>query len=345
MKKIGLKLPEDIEHSSRGVGKYIDRFLPHLIGSSSKFGLEINTFSHVPDSDLDLIHYPYFDIYNHTLPIIKSKPTVLSILDLIPLQYPEHYPAGIKAKFNFLLQKISVQNVKKFITISQFSKKQIIEYLNVPSEKIEVVYLAAEKIFSPRKNGLSEIHEKYSLPNKFVLYVGDVNWNKNLWNLAQASLSSGFPLVIVGKNAKDPQNLHHVEMQPFNEWLRQFGRLKEIHRLGYVPDEELVGIYNLASVYCQPSFVEGFGLPLLEAMACGTPCISSDRSSLPEVGGDAVLYFDPEKTDEMEELIINVVNNKNLSKRLKDAGIKRSQKFTWEKVANQLLTTYSDLLK
>ncbi len=326
MKKIGLvTTPLTSGHAIRGVGFYTKRLLPRLKEQAASHGLEIVDPT---TSSFDLIHYPYFDLFSHTLPILKSKKTVVTIHDVIPLEFPDHYPPGFKGSLNLFLQKLSLYNVDRVITDSYASIKTIRKYLGVPHEKLKLVYLAADPIFKKVKNPKNKFH----LPKKFILYVGDINFNKNIPNLLVAAKITGLPLVIVGKQASEMPNmdLRHPELRHLldTKW-------SHVIRLGFVSDEDLVDIYNLATVYCQPSLSEGFGLPVLEALSCGTAVACSNRSSLPEIAGDAATYFDPEDPN----LIADAIQM---------ASPKGSQdqvnKFSWEKAAEETLLTYLEAL-
>jgi glycosyltransferase involved in cell wall biosynthesis len=193
--------------------------------------------------------------------------------------------------------------------------------------------LAAENIYKPIKNEkmLKAVMEKYKLPKKFVLYVGDVNYNKNIPSLIKAAALAKLPLVWVGNHALEIEKLDktHPELRHLIDV-----NLESVLRLGFVPDEDLAVIYNLATVYCQPSFAEGFGLPVLEALACGTAVACSNTHSLPEIAGDAVEYFDPYDLDQM----IKAITKAKFTPEKFDAN-----RFSWEKTAHETLLVYKEL--
>lgn len=224
----------------------------------------------------DVIHYTKFNPFFLSLPIFKSrKKLVLTIHDLIPLIYPRHYPPGVRGKIFFLINKYLVKkNVDAIITISETSKRDICRFLDIKPQKVNVIYLAPRSIFKKLEAGgwKQEAKKRYKLPDTFALYVGDVNYNKDILGLIEMCKDAGIPLVIAGKQAKEIENLNldHPELSHLKglDWTN-------VIRLGFVPDEDLVGLYNLADVYIQPSLYEGFALPILEAKACGTWVIAS----------------------------------------------------------------------
>ncbi|MBU2036438.1 glycosyltransferase family 4 protein, partial [Patescibacteria group bacterium] len=208
-------------------------------------------------------------------------------------------------------------------------------------------YLASRKIFKKITDGekLDEISKKYSLPKKFVLYVGDVNYNKNLYSLAKASKEIKIPLVIVGKQAKEEKfDRNHIENKPLVKLLDKFGNNKDIKRLGFVEDSDLIYIYNLATVYCQPSFYEGFGLPILEAFSSGVPVVASKIQAHVEIAGDAVVYMDPQDYKDIASKISKVLESETSRKDLIKKGYEKLKDYSWEKTAQQTFKIYKNLI-
>ena len=173
------------------------------------------------------------------------------------------------------------------------------------------------------------MQKKYNLPKSFALYVGDINYNKNVPNLVKACKIAKMPLVIAGKQVKEVEslNLNHPELKHLKniDW-------SEILRLGFVPDSDLVAIYNLAAVYVQPSLYEGFGLPVLEAVACNTPIVATKTQALVEILGDGLNYVDPSDPKEIAMSILNP--NKN---------VKLPRIYSWEKMAKETFKVYEDV--
>lgn len=258
----------------RGIGVYTSELIKALKGYKDVKILD-------DWESADVIHLTKFHPFFISIPFIKpkGKKLILTIYDLIPLIYPSHYPPGIRGKINFLINKFLIhKNVDAIITISETSKKDICRFLGIASEKVFVTYLAPRKIFKPITDhwSLATTQKKYGLPDSFALYVGDVNYNKNIPGLIKMCQEAGIKLVIAGKQAEEIRerdgdgDLRHAELAHLKnlDW-------SNVITLGFVPDEDLVALYNLAEVYIQPSFYEGFSLPPLEARTCGAWVIYS----------------------------------------------------------------------
>ncbi len=326
-------------HRSRGVGYYTKNLLDRLKFIQDLEVVEFN--SKKSPRDVDLVHYPFFDLFYHTLPIRQPLPTVVTIHDITPLIYPKHYPPGLKGRVNLELQKLSLKNVRAVITVSEASKKDIVNYFNIDPNKIYVTYEAPSLDYKALKtNTLSSLKKRFGLPDKFSLYIGNVNWNKNIINLTQASIDAGLDLIIVGSSFTKREDLNHPEMRDYKEFLSRFKNNSMVHILGYVDQTDLVGIMNLAELLLFPSRYEGFGLPVLEAQSCGIPVITSKISSLPEVSGDGAIFVDPESISEICEAIKKVSADKILRDKLVKAGFKNVARFSWEKTAQQTASVY-----
>ena len=368
MPKIAIDIsPLNDGNKLRGVGYYTK----HLVAALQ---IEIKTNPDYKDyeiklitnkleigSDYDLVHYPYFTPFKLTLPFIKKKPTIISIHDVIERQFKQHYPVGIKGEIKWQIQKFLARKSDFIITDSHYSKYVIADQFQYQADRIYVTPLAASTNFRPIKDQkkLASIAKKYQLPNEFVLYVGDINWNKNTANLCKACIKLNIPLVIAGKQAL---NIDKLTLQPpsvtrpidlfrhiFKLQSPQLNHVSElnklfnsplIHRLGFVSDEEIPYIYNLATIYCQPSFAEGFGFPALEAMQCGIPVVSSQETSLPEIMDYNGLMFDPYDQSTLEAALKQFLTSPKLRQRYSHLGLKRSQIFNWQFTALQTLAVY-----
>jgi glycosyltransferase involved in cell wall biosynthesis len=311
-------------HEVRGVGFYTSRLLSNLTPLAHDYGFEISkSVTH-----FDIVHYTYFDLFSHTLPIYKQSKTIVTIHDVVPLEFPDHYPSGFKGSLNFVLQKIALSNVDLVLTDSYASIQAIHKHLEIPYHKLKLIYLAADSIFKkiPKPNN------KFHLPKKFVLYVGDINYNKNIPSLVAACNKINTPLVIVGKSAQEIEqlDLQHPELAHLNGI-----DLSNVIRVGFVSNDDLVNIYNLASVYCQPSFSEGYGLGIVEAMACGTPVACSDIPVFREIAEQSATYFNPNSIGEMSQAIktAKVFN-----------GQSQAAKFSWDKTARLTLQSYQEII-
>ena len=234
-----------------------------------------------------------------------------------------------------------------FYTNSNSSKKDITSLINFDENKIKVIYLAAGSEFRvlKSKEKAENVRKKYNLPQKFVLYVGDVTWNKNLPRLIDAIKTTNIPLVMVGKNlAKqdyDRQNPWNHDLNRVNDLVKDDSR---IIRLGFVESNDLIAIYNAATVFIMPSLYEGFGLPILEAQACGCPVITTREGSLKEVASSSAYFVDGYDYESIAEGIKNVFNNNDLQEQLRQKGFENIKKFSWEKTAKMTIESYKKIL-
>lgn len=331
------------QSANRGIGRYTRELLQALraLPKSHSF----YTSDSRPDS-IALIHYPFFDFFFHTLPIFKKSKTVVTIHDTIPLLFPKQYPSGIRGAIRFQFQKLALLGVSHIITDSQVSKRDIIDHLHISAEKISVIPLAVSSDFTrPPQAEIEFVRKKYELPKNFLLYVGDINYNKNLPFLI--SVLRRFPklsLVLVGKSVTNTSIPEGRAIRSAIESNELGKRVRLLDTVG--TSQELAGLYSLATAYIQPSLYEGFGLPVLEAFACKTPVLCARAGSLPEVVGDAGLYFHPLDADECATVIERVLK---FSDRQRQALIKKGtdqlQKFSWEKVALETLAVYDSVLR
>ncbi len=326
------------DHSSgRGVGIYAD----HLIQSLGKLS-DVK----LTDKDPDIIHYPFFDLFYPTLPLKKDKPTIVTIHDLTPLVMAARYPKGIKGTINLLRQWYSLRSVSAIITDSESSKRDIEKYFRVSPEKIFVTPLAVDDDYKvlPSPAKLAEVKKKFNLPDKFVLTLAaGPNPNKNLPSLAEVTDRLGIPLVIVGKGM-----LKEV-VKPVHPELIDLVRLQVYNHViypGYVSNEDFNTMFHLASLYVQPSYYEGFGLPLLEAMTSGCLIASSKTSSLPEIYHDEAITFNPKRLKSMERSINKALHLSSSAKARQISLAKdKAKEFSWSKTARLTLDVYQNVLK
>lgn len=332
-------------HKVRGVGSYIKMLVENLPKYNKK-----NDYVFIENKkfplDVDLIHYPYFDPFFITLPFHSKKKFIVTVHDLTPLVFPEHFPVGVRGRAKWLMQKHLLQNASKVIVDSDCSGRDVRDIGAIKEDKIRTVYLAADQAFKKLEigNWKLEIRQKFNLPDKFLLYVGDATWNKNLPRLIEAVKKTEYKIVFVGKVWGGL--LSDISNNPWNDDLRLV--LKKIDgdeqfiKLGFVPDEELVKIYNIASALIMPSIYEGFGLPVLEAANCGCPVICSKGGSLPEVAGEAVYYIDEASSESITEGIRKVMKDLSLRKKLSEKGLTQANKFTVEKSIKDLVKVYEE---
>ena len=334
--KIKVFLDSGTHSQGRGVGFYAENLAK---------GLEKLSDITLTDANPDLIHYPFFDLFYHTLPIKKTKPTIVTIHDVTPLVMSSRYPKGIRGSLNLVRQWLALQSVSAIITDSENSKKDIEKYLFVPKEKIFVTPLAIDPMYGKEisEEKLQEVKKRLNLPDKFILTVaGGPNPNKNLPSLAEVTDRLDIPLVIVGKGM-----LQEVR-EPVHPELIDMVRLKVYKHLilpGFVSNDDLNAIYHLATLYVQPSLYEGFGLPLLEAMTAGCLVASSNSSSLPEIYHEGAITFNPHKLASMEKAIKKALA---LSPKAKQNQIElakeKASTFSWSKTAKATREVYKKVL-
>ena len=297
--------------------------------------------------DADVLHYPYF-----AAPLRSAVPVVATVHDLIPLLLPP-YRGSLYAKSYTRLVSRAVRGAAVIITDSEHSKRDIEELLDVPAARIRVIPLAVEPRFRPVEPGpeMEMVRAKYGLAGDFVLYLGGFDWRKNVFGLIEAfaevkrRAGSGnggrhgceITLVVAGEIPRPsplfPDPRRAVQRLNLND---------AVKFIGAVPEDETHLLYNLAKVFVFPSLYEGFGLPPLEAMACGTPVVSSNRSSLPEVVGDAAITVDPADTSALADAIVSVIAQPGLSWQLRQKGVARAKRFSWEQVARQTMEVYRE---
>jgi glycosyltransferase involved in cell wall biosynthesis len=343
--------PTQDGNSVRGVGYYTSNLVSALQNeiktnpNYKNYQIDLITDSNsLKPINYSLIHYPYFDPFKLTLPKKNIIPTVVTVHDLIPLQFKNHFPAGIKGKIKWLIQKNHLLKVNKILTVSHYSKNIINKITGFNLNNIFVTHLSADKSFKVYTNPkeLEEIRKKYKLPKKFVLFVGDINWNKNIPTLVKACLKLNYPLVIVGSSATKKDIPNHPWTQDLL-WL-QSQHSPNLILTGFIPDVDLPLIYNLATIYCQPSFAEGFGLPLVQAMQSGCPVIYSQDSCLDEIMDSNGLKFNPRSQKDLEKTLKQYWENEDLRQKYIKIGLNHSKNFNWEYTAKQTLALYNLML-
>lgn len=285
----------------------------------------------------DLLHVPHFNI-----PFFYKKKLIVTIHDLIYLYPHSHTLPLLGRSYVRALFKRIVKKADGVLTVSEFTKRELLRlFPKLPDRRIFVTPEAAAVHFRKIEDLqiLSSVRKKFKLEKPFILFVGSFKPHKNLPNLMQAvsllreKRRLDHELVMVGRPDKKNEGILRLATR------HSFARI-----LGELNDEELVALYNLADVFVLPSFWEGFGLPILEAMACGAPVVASNRSSLPEVVGKAGFLFDPDRVDALEEVLYNVLVDKELRKKMSLDGLERARCFSWKKTAEETLRVYRQIL-
>lgn len=335
-------LSKNSGHSIRGSGFYCKHLKEELL-KSNKLKLQFfEAQSNTPEVS-DIYHVPYFDPFFLTINSKHISKTIVTVHDLIPLKFPKHFSKGLKGYIKWRIQKNKLQKVPAVITDSHASKRDISNLAGINKNKIHVIYLAADSRFKKISDNklLEKTRKKYNLPEKFVLYVGDATWNKNLPRLLKASLKAQVPLILAGKTLSEKvTDSTHPWAKDLVTSQSLIQKNQALSTLGFVPDDDLVALYNLATVFAMPSLYEGFGLPVLEAMACGTPVITSKEGSLSEVSKKAAFCVDPYDEKSISQGIKQVVEDREIRKKLSTLSIENSKKFSWKKTADQTIKVY-----
>ncbi|MFC1938364.1 glycosyltransferase family 4 protein [Chloroflexota bacterium] len=304
-------------------------FLPETI----KIELGVRRASHA----LDVIHIPWQ--VGFFLPVNCAK--VITVHELTPIIFPE-----IQTRFWVFLHRYFMPRILKkvdmVITVSESTKRDLMKYMSVPETKIKTIYQGVDtemyKVL-PLSN-IESIRRKYQLDFPYILYVGNIEPKKNIPTLLKAFSAvcqesrNNYRLVIVGKKL--------WKYQPTLNTVRALNLQDKVIFLGYVPENDLPGIYNAASLFVFPSIYEGFGRPLLEAMMCGVPVITSNSSSMPEVVGDAGITVDPYDVPALAMAINQVLTDDKLRTTLTKKGLERAKFFSWQKCAEETLAVYEE---
>ena len=272
--------------------------------------------------------------------------SILQILDLIMCKRMVDLDDEYHRSFVAHLQ-IACEWCDRITTISEFTKNEVIEYFDVSPDKIQVIHLGVDEKFKKinDKIYLDKVKQKYGLGDNYILFLGNHFKHKNLEILAQAfcrlkqQISLKHKLVLCGDVIDKRANADILT------YADQEGISDEIKVIGPVEEEDILGLYNLADLFVFPSLYEGFGLPVLEAMACGVPVVASNQSSIPEVAGDAACLVDPTSPAQLAEAIQKVCTDGQYRQRLIDKGFVRAKKFSWENTARETLEMYYALYK
>lgn len=267
----------------------------------------------------------------------KPIKKIVTIHDLIFVRYPQYY-SFFDRKIHFWKFKKAANTADKIIAISEQTKRDIVQFLKVPESKIEVIYQGCHKAFKEEQSQefIQATKEKFSLPERFILNVGTIEDRKNLLNIIKGINGTNIPLVVVGKKTK--------YFQKIASFIQKNKMEKQIHFLEGVTMDELAVIYKLADVFVYPSFFEGFGIPVIEALFSKTVTVTSNTSCLPEAGGPDSVYIDPKNHLDIQSKIKFLWENESERKRRADKGFEFVQKFNDEPIANELMTLYRKII-
>ena len=285
-----------------------------------------------------LFHAPHY-----VLPPLVHCRSVVTIHDCIHLMFPQYLPNRAALTYARASMALAARRATRVLTVSESSKADIMRFFGTEPSKIDVIYNAFDERFGmePREEDMVRVRERYQLHDEFVLYAGNVKPHKNLerlidaFHLVRSRGLDHLKLVMIGddisKYASLRRAVHHYQLH------------KYVRFLGYLPEETLAVMYRLAGVFVFPSLYEGFGLPPLEAMASGTPVVTSNVSSLPEVAGDAAELVDPYDPEAIADGIFRVLTDADLRRSLKARGLARARQFSWETSVRRVRQIYGEV--
>lgn len=288
---------------------------------------------------IDLFHAPHY-----VLPALVPCKSVVTIHDCIHLRFPQYLPNRLAYAYARSSLWIATHRSNRVLTVSEASKRDILRYFRIPENKIDVIYNAIDERFGeiPSADEVLRVRERYQLNDPFVLYAGNIKPHKNLERLIEAfhTMRRGgldtVKLLIIGDEISKYAALRRA--------VHKYKLHKHVRFFGFVPDKTLAVLYRLAGVFVFPSLYEGFGLPPLEAMASGTPVITSNVSSLPEVVGDAALLIDPYEPDAIAQAMRRVLTEPALREDLRQRGLRRVQEFSWDRSIRRVHEIYQEVL-
>ncbi len=285
-----------------------------------------------------LFHAPHY-----VLPPLVPCRSVVTIHDCIHLMFPQYLPNRLALQYARTSISLAARRATRVLTVSESSKRDILRFVDTESDKIDVIYNAYDERFGvePREEDVVRVRERYQLHDEFVLYAGNVKPHKNLERLIVA-----FDLV-------RKRGLDHLKLVLIGDEISRYSALRravhqhQLHKyvrfLGYLPEETLAVMYRLAGVFVFPSLYEGFGLPPLEAMASGTPVVTSNVSSLPEVAGDAAILVDPHDPHAIADGIYRLLTDEQLRRDLRLKGLARARQFSWEESVRRVRAIYREV--
>jgi glycosyltransferase involved in cell wall biosynthesis len=288
---------------------------------------------------VDLFHATHY-----VLPALTPSRSVVTIHDCIHLMFPDYMRNRLGYAYARASLYTAAHKSDRIFTVSEQSKRDILKFFNVPPEKIVVTPNAIDDRFSvpPSEEHVMQIRERYQLSHSYLLYVGNIKPHKNLerlieaFHLVRSQGRSELELIIIGDEISKLQSLRRA--------IHKYDIHRSVRFLGYVPDNTLAVLYRLASVFVFPSLYEGFGLPPLEAMASGTPVVTSNVSSLPEVVGDAAVLVDPYSAEAIADGILSVLRSTHLRDDLRERGLKRAQEYSWARSVQRVRDIYGEVL-
>lgn len=311
----------------------------------NKFGFEQITVPRIAKKiGADVLHVPYW-----APPFRSPCPLVVTVHDIIPLLIPE-YNHSLLLRIYTSLAAAATQGASHIITDSDSSRDDIVSHLQLPESRVHTVHLGADDVFSPELNPNSalRVSKKFNLPDTYILYLGGFQRHKNLrhllaaWTWAHPIASKDCPLVIAGRLPNNPDGYIYDDLPNLAS---ELGISDTVIFIGEIQEEDKVALYQSASCFVFPSSYEGFGLPPLEAMACGIPVITTGSGALKETVGDAAyLVSDPVDARELGAAMISIIVDEKLASDLQGRGLIQSAKFSWGKTVVETLRIYQQCM-
>jgi glycosyltransferase involved in cell wall biosynthesis len=281
----------------------------------------------------DLLHVPYF-----APPLRSSIPVVATVHDLIPMVLPAYRGSALVRGYTAMVAR-AAQQTTLMLADSEASRQDILTLLKVPPERVRTVYLAADSDYRPQNEAeISRVRHRYNLPEQFVLYLGGFDVRKNVPLLLQAAAQQqgAWKIVIAGKLPKtDSDFFPHPQ-----RIVEQLGIAERVQFTGWIEEGDKPALLGAATLFCFPSAYEGFGLPILEAMACGTATVTSNISSLPELAGDGALLVPPNDVPALREALDTLMANTASRVQLAQRGLVQAARFSWEQCAAETVQAY-----
>lgn len=288
----------------------------------------------------DLAHVPYWGS-----PLQSPLPVVVTVHDLITMRQ-RVYRRGLRARLYNALVATAARGASHVITDSAFSREEIVAHLDIPDGRVSAIHLAPAPAYREQSEFLLDmaVRQKYGLPDFYVLYLGGFALHKNVATLLHAytyvaqAMGEDYPLVLAGHKPEPGKNV-----PDYDAYLRQTQLSNYVRWIGYVAEEDKPAVYRGALCFAFPSRYEGFGLPPLEAMACGVPVVTTNASSLPEVVGQAAFAVDPDDERQLAGAIISVLIQDEFAGELKQKGLEQASQFNWEETATKTLLVYDEV--
>ncbi len=272
-------------------------------------------------------------------PAVALCPAVVTVYDLSFIHYPENFPA-MQRRYLTSQTARSCQSARRVITISESSRQDVHRFFDVPLEMIDVVTPGVDPAFHPlAPQAVEQFRQQNELPAQFLLHVGTLQPRKNIPILLEALAKLKRPdllMVLAGGKGwlydEIFAEVHALKLE------------KQVRFTGYVPDELLPYWYNAATLLVFPSLYEGFGMPIIEAMACGTPVVASNVSSMPQAGGTAATYFPPEDVDALVDCMVSVLDDPTIATAMRQNGLQQAAHFSWEQAGRETAVVYQRAL-